>query len=326
MTLAITFLAPGRLWLLLAVAALVVAYVVLQQRRRHYAARFTNLDLLASVAPKHSGWRRHLSGAIVGLGLVALIVGIARPVRNEKVPSEQAIVMMAVDVSASMNATDVAPTRLEAARAAAERFVKGVPKKFQVGLVAFDQSAQVLATPTTDHASVIAAIEGMQVGPGTATGDAISTAVDTVKSTLNRARADGSAKKGKLPAATIVLVSDGVPTLGEPVSQATAQAKAANVPVTTIAYGTANGQVTVQGETVDVPADPATMEQIADDTGGSFFTAQSSNQLKKVYDDIQGRVGFHLEPREILRWFIALALVALFLGVLVSFVWTGRFL
>jgi Ca-activated chloride channel family protein len=321
-----TFLAPSRLWLLLLVAALVVAYVLLQGRRRHYAARFTNLDLLASVAPKRPGWRRHLTAVAVGIGLVALVLGLARPTRDEKVPSEHAIVMLVVDVSASMKATDVSPSRIQAAQSAAEQFVDKVPPKFQVGLIAFDGTTRVLATPTTDHAAVVQGIQRLRTGPGTATGDALSTAVDTVETTLKSARADATTEKGKPPAATIVLVSDGVTTVGSPLADATTEAADAGVPVTTIAYGTQYGQVTVEGEIVDVPSDPEAMSAVAKATGGKFFTAESSNELRSVYNDIQARVGFHLEQREILRWFIGLAVVALLLAVVASLLWSGRFL
>jgi Ca-activated chloride channel homolog len=321
-----TFLAPSRLWLLLLVVGLVVAYLVLQHRRRHYAARFTNLDLLASVAPKRPGWRRHVAAGAMALGLASLVVGLARPVRDEKVPSDHAIVMLVVDVSASMRATDVSPTRLEAAKSAAAEFVRAVPARFQVGLIAFDGTTRVLDTPTTDHATVINGIRRLQTGPGTATGDAISTAVDTVQTSLRNARADARTKKGEPPAATVVLVSDGVRTVGSPISDATTQASEAGVPVTTIAYGTQSGQVTVEGEVVDVPSDPVTMNQIAQQTGGKFFTAESSNELRSVYKDIQARVGFHLEPREILRLFIGLGIVLLLLAAIASMLWSARFL
>jgi Ca-activated chloride channel homolog len=321
-----TFLAPSRLWLLLPIVALVVAYFFLQARRRHYAARFTNLELLASVAPKRPGWRRHVAALAMAIGLVALTLGLARPVRDEKVPSEHAIVMLVVDVSASMKATDVSPSRLEAAQAAAEGFVDKVPAKFQVGLIAFDGTTRVLATPTTDHAAVSQGIQRLRTGPGTATGDALSTAVDTVETTLKNAQADARNGKGKPPAATIVLVSDGVTTVGSPLPRATKEAAASGVPVNTIAYGTQFGQVTVEGEIVAVPSDPDAMSRVADATGGKFFTAESSNELRSVYDDIQSRVGFHFEQREILRWFIGIAVVALFLAVVASMVWGARFL
>ena len=177
-----TFLAPSRLWLLLAIAALAIAYVILQSRRRHYAARFTNLDLLASVAPRHPGWRRHVAAAAIGLGLVALIVGIARPVRDEKVPSDEAVVMLVVDVSASMEATDVAPSRLQAAQEAAARFVKGVPDKFQVGLISFDESTHVLATPARRARRRSAGRAARRAAP------AFATATTTPRSSSGRRR------------------------------------------------------------------------------------------------------------------------------------------
>src|SRR5213592_2850995 len=150
-----TFLSPSRLLLLVFVFALGAAYVVLQKRRRHYAVRFTNIALLDSVAPKRPGWRRHLSAAIAGVALIAMVVGLARPARDEKVPREEAVVMLAIDVSRSMTATDVAPSRLESAVAAAKDFVDGVPGGFRVGLVAFDDEARILATPTLERQVVI---------------------------------------------------------------------------------------------------------------------------------------------------------------------------
>jgi Ca-activated chloride channel family protein len=321
-----TFLAPTRLWLFVAVAALAGAYVVLQLRRRGYAARFTNVDLLASIAPRRPGWRRHLAALGVILGLSALIIGLARPARDERVPSEEAIVMLVVDVSASMEATDVAPSRIEAARSAAQSFVEGIPDDFQVGLVAFDASTRVLATPSADHESVISAIERLETGPGTAAGDALAAALDTVAASLNRASVEPTTDEGEHPAATIVLVSDGVTTVGRPLEEATSQAVEQGVPVTTIAYGTDAGTVMVEGEIVNVPADPEAMSQVADQTGGSFFTAESGSELENVYDDIQTRVGFHLEQREILRFFIGLGVLALVLAAAASMLWSARFL
>ena len=165
-----TFLASERLWLLVVVVALAAAYVVLQRRRRHYAVRFTNLDLLASVAPKRPGWRRHASAALVGVALVGVVLGLARPARDERVPKEAATVVLVVDTSVSMEATDVAPDRLRAAQAAAHTFVDGLPDGLLVGLVAFDGSTRLLATPTAEHAAVEQALDQLATGPGTAAG------------------------------------------------------------------------------------------------------------------------------------------------------------
>jgi Ca-activated chloride channel homolog len=326
-----TFLAPSWLLLLLVVAALAGGYVLLQSRRRHYAVKFTNLELLQSVAPRRPGWRRHVAAAAVGLGLIALIVGLARPVRSEKVPRDEAIVMLVVDVSASMSATDVSPSRIGAATAAATDFVKGVPAGFQVGLVAFDRTPRVLSTPTVDHAAVIAAIGQLTVGPGTATGDALSAALDAVAASLaasesSTAATSPTAPLDQPPNATVVLLSDGATTVGQPISTAERTATDRGIPVTTIAYGTDTGTVMVDGQPVAVPADTAAMSQLAQSTGGSFFKAGSAAELSSVYDDIQSRIGYRLEDREILRTFLGIGIIAMLLATAASLFWNARFL
>lgn len=315
-----TLLAPERLWLLVLVGVLVALYLVLQQRRRHYAVRFTNLALLDSVAPRRPGWRRHVAAAIAGLALVALVVGLARPARDEKVPREEAVVMLAIDVSRSMTATDVSPSRMESAIAAAEDFIVDVPSRFRVGLVAFDDEARILATPTLEHQIVIDSLSRLEPGRGTAAGDGIDASLEAIESVL------GTGEGVDDFAATIVLLSDGATTSGMDPAEAARLAADAGVPVTTIAYGTDGGTVEIEGDIVPVPADPAAMEAIADATEGTFFEAASASQLREVYEDIQGRVGFTVEQREIVLWFLVAALVALVLALMSSMLWQARFL
>ncbi len=169
------FLSPGRLLLLLVVAALAGLYVWVQHRRRHAAVRYTNLSLLAEVAPARPGWRRHLPAAAVALALAALVVAIAQPVQQVRVPKEAANVMMVIDVSASMDATDVSPSRLEAAVASAKVFVNDLPPQVRVGLVSFDRIARVVTSPTVDHRLVLDGIDRLILGTGTATGEAVYT-------------------------------------------------------------------------------------------------------------------------------------------------------
>ncbi|HET9444364.1 MAG TPA: VWA domain-containing protein, partial [Acidimicrobiales bacterium] len=166
-----TLVNPGRLWLLAALPALAAGYWLLQRRRRPRAVRFTNVELLGAVAPARAAWRRHLPAAGMALALATLVVGLAGPVARVRVPKEAATVMLVVDTSASMNATDVSPTRLDAAVEAASAFVEDLPAQHRVGLVAFDARARVLRAPTTDHGAVVDAIEGLALGPGTAAGD-----------------------------------------------------------------------------------------------------------------------------------------------------------
>jgi Ca-activated chloride channel family protein len=312
--------------LLVAVAALAVAYVVLQRRRRHYAVRFTNLELLDSVAPRRPGWRRHVVTVAALLGVSALVVSLARPAREERVPRGEGIVMLAIDVSASMTATDVEPSRIEAAQDAAREFVEQTPDRFQVGLVVFDANARVLAAPTTDHDAVVAAIESFTPGEGTAGGEGIYAALDAIEAATRDAVTTAQTGEDEDLAATIVLLSDGTTTVGRPVEDAAQAAATASVPITTIAYGTPTGSVEIRGQVVPVPADTETMAAVARTTGGSAFEAASADQLRAVYDDIQGRVGSTTETREIGRFFIGLAVVALLLALVASMLWTARFL
>lgn len=306
-----TFLASERLWLLVVVAALAAAYVVLQRRRRHYAVRFTNLELLASVAPRRPGWRRHVSAALAGVALAGVVLGLARPARDERVPKEAATVVLVVDTSVSMEATDVAPDRLQAAQAAARTFVDGLPDGLLVGLVAFDGSTRLLATPTADHAAVEQALGRLATGPGTAAGEGVYAALGAITDKRS---------------AAIVLLSDGVTTVGRPVEEAAAAAARQGVPVTTIAFGTGTGTVEVQGQVVPVPADPATMSAVAETTGGIFFEAFSAEQLRDVYRDIGTRVGYEVEQREIGMTFVAVAFVLLLAALAAGLVWTSRIL
>jgi Ca-activated chloride channel family protein len=293
--------------------------VLLARRRRLRAVRLPTTRVLAAVAPKRSVWRRHAPAAVALLTVVLLVVAVARPARDERVPREAAVVVLAVDVSASMTATDVAPSRIDAAVAAASDFVDDVPDRFQLGLVAFDGTARVLTTPTEDHDAVRAALQRLTPGEGTAAGEGIAAALDAISSSVEQAGGGGL----DLPA-SIVLLSDGATTVGRPVEEAAREAADRSVPVSTIAFGTDRGTVVVGGEVVPVPADRQTMEAVADLTGGTAAEAETADELHDVYDDIGARVGSVVEQREIGRAFLGIALVALLAAVASSFVWSPR--
>jgi Ca-activated chloride channel family protein len=314
-----SLLSPERLLLLVLPLGLAAAYVLLARRRRLHAVRLPTTRVLASVAPRGAAWRRHASAAVALLTLVLLIVALARPARDERVPREAAVVVLAVDVSASMTATDVAPSRIDAAVAAASTFVDDVPARFQLGLVAFDGTARVLTTPTEDHDAVRAALQRLTPGEGTAAGEGIAAALDAISTSVDAAGAGGV----DLPA-SIVLLSDGATTVGRPVEEAAREAADRSVPVSTIAFGTDQGAVVVGGEVVPVPADRESMRAVADITGGTAAEAETADQLKHVYDDIGARVGSVVEQREIGRTFLGAALVALLAAVAASFVWSAR--
>ena len=314
------FLAPGRLALLLVVLALAGVYLWVQRRRRHAAVRFSNLALLAEIAPPKAGWRRHVPAAAVALAMAALVVSIAEPVHSVRVPKEAATVMLVIDVSASMDATDVSPSRLEAATAAAKVFVDELPPQVRVGLVSFDRIARVITSPTVDHQAVTDGIDRLILGTGTATGDAIYTGLDALAAAEDTAGAAPTTKGGS----AMVLLSDGVPTVGRPVAAAAQEAANRGVPISTIAFGTADGRVTVGGRLVSVPADPDTMASIAETTNGKFFKAVSAKELRSVYKDIGTRVGYETEQHDASGPVLLLAVLALLVASGLALLWNGR--
>ncbi|WAX57184.1 VWA domain-containing protein [Jatrophihabitans cynanchi] len=314
------FIAPAWLWLLVLVAALLVAYVLLQLRRTKYVARFSNLELLGSVAPRRPGWRRHLTFALLLAGLTVLTVGVAQPTAAVRVPRDRATVMLAVDVSLSMQATDVLPSRIDAAKAAGKKFVGLLPSRINLGLVAFGGNASVLVSPTVDRAPVEAAIKGLKLQESTAIGEAIFTSLQAI-TVFGQAT---TAKGDKPPPARIVLLSDGTNTVGRPVSAAVDAAKKAGVQVSTIAFGTDNGTVTYQGDTIPVPADKQALQQIADDTGGTFHTAASVQELEQVYQNIGQQIGYTTKQRDVSWRYMAVGLLVLLAAAGTSMLWSGR--
>ena len=311
------FLAPARLWLLLAVLALAVAYVLVQRRRPAAALRFSELDLLASVLPRSAAWKRHVPAVLLLLALTALTTAFARPTGTVQVPRERATVIVALDVSLSMLADDVDPDRITAAKASAASFVEGLPDRFDVGLVAFSGQADVVVTPTQDHAAVSAAVRSLRLDESTAIGEAVF-------ASLAAARSVAASPGQEPPPARIVLLSDGTNTAGRSLGEAARAARAARVPVSTIAYGTPEGTVSVNGELIPVPVDAAALDQLAGATGGASFSAQSGEQLSEVYDDIRGQVGTTSETREITSRVAGVALALGLAAAVTSLAWGTR--
>lgn len=315
-----TFLSPHRLVALAGVAVLALAYLALSRRRRHYAVRFTNLDLLSSLAPRRPGWRRHLSAAGVLAGLVVLVVGFAQPVRPERVPKRGATVVLVLDVSLSMGATDVSPSRIAAAQEAAGDFVAMLPPAIRLGLVVFDANARVLVPPGQDRASVIRAIENLTLGRGTGTGEAVFAALGSIEGFTGDSDADDD------PAARVVLMSDGHQTTGRPLDAAGDAAEEAGVAVWTIAYGTDHGSILVDGERTAVPSDPPAMRDLAAATGGRSFAAASAAELAGVYEDIGSTIGHTTEEREYTATLVGIALALLAAASGAGLLWSARFL
>ena len=314
------FLSPGYLLLLVPAIALLVVYVVLQLRRKVYVARFSNVELLGTVAPRRPGWRRHLTFALLLIGLTVLSVGVARPAAAVRVARDRATVMVAIDVSLSMQATDVLPTRIAAAKSAATEFVSLLPARINVGLVAFGGNASVLVPPTLDRDSVRAGINNLQLQESTAIGEAVFTSLDAIKVFGQASTARGD----KPPPARIVLMSDGANNKGRSIAQAIDAAKAAAVPVSTIAFGTATGSVTYQGETIPVPPDLQALQTLANGTHGSFHTAHSAEELKTVFSDIGSQIGYTTVHRDISWRFLAIGLLFTMAAAGTAMLWGGR--
>jgi Ca-activated chloride channel family protein len=313
------FVHPERLWALLLVVALVAAYVVMQVTRRStYAVRFTNLALLDVVAPKRPGWRRHVTAGAFGLGAALLVVALAEPTREVQVPRERATVVLAIDVSLSMEATDILPSRLDAAKGAAGEFLDTVPETINVGLVAFAGSANVLVPPTTDHELVRRAVDDLVLGEGTGIGEAIFASLAAIES------APPADDPDEPVPATIVVLSDGETTMGRSNAEGIDAANEAGVPVSTIAFGTEDGLIFIEGEAIPVPPDLAAMEQIADATGGVSFEAESEQELEAAYADLGSSIGFETEERPVTEWFIGAAMVGLFGAAVLSLLWFAR--
>ncbi|BAK36345.1 hypothetical protein MLP_33310 [Microlunatus phosphovorus NM-1] len=290
----LTFLSPDRLLILLVIPLLVGAYIWATRRKNRRGMRFTNTSMLDVVVPKQSQWRRHLAVALSLLSLITLTAAFARPSTVIDVPRERATVVIVIDASQSMQATDVAPNRLAAAKTAAIEFVEKLPEKYNVSIVSMAGNASILVPPTLAHNTVENAINSIQLQDGTAIGEGIYTALRA----LQQAPKDPKKPDSVAPGA-IVLLSDGSNTAGRAPMQGAAEARKAKVPIYTIAYGTENGYVDLDDERQAVPVDHELMKQIAALTNGQYFAAATVDQLKTVYANIGSEVGYEKAEREV---------------------------
>jgi Ca-activated chloride channel family protein len=341
----VTFERPLLLLTLLVVPLAVVLYVLAERRRMRYAIRFTNLDVLAGVVGDRYR-RRFVPLALFLLALAALCVGMARPQHTTLVPKDRATVILVVDVSRSMQAKDVKPSRIGAASAAVRTFLDRVPDRLQVGLIAFAGDPAVANPPTTNHDLVRKSLETIQWFPsfgGTAIGDALAAAVKLGQQAV-------SGENGNLASATaaapntqtrglvsILFLSDGAQTRGElePIEGADL-AKQAGIPVYTVALGTPNGALNFGGggaypgtgpfggRRVPVPPDPDTLRAIAVRTGGEFFAAQSAKSLQAAYKKLGSSLGRKPGQSEITYGFLAGAAFLLVAAGLLSALWSPR--
>jgi Ca-activated chloride channel family protein len=340
-----TFADPLLLLGLLLVPIGLVVYRLVQRRRSRYAVRFTNVDLLGNLVPRTPAWRRHVPPAFYLVAMGALVLALARPSMAVQVPREEATIILTMDVSGSMMATDVAPTRLAAAQQAANDFVDRLPAGVKVGLVSFSTAPRVVVAPTTDRAAVHTGIANLTAHGGTALGDAIATSLEAAgldltggpstpaasPSTDPSASPSGDPGATEAPVIANVLLSDGANSTGELEPLPAAEMAAAlNVPIYTIALGTADGVVTVNDEfgqphTLNVPPDTETLAAIAETTGGRAFEAPTAADLAQIYDSLGSRIGYTTEEREVTQWFAAAGLLLVVAGAGLAAHWFNRF-
>jgi Ca-activated chloride channel homolog len=328
-----SFQNPAALLLLAFVPLTALIYLAAQRRRRRFAVRFTNMELLGDVVSDTPSWRRHIPPLLFLLSIAALVFAIARPHTTVNVAKRKATVMLMTDTSGSMQADDVKPSRLVAARNAAKAFVDNTPKKIEVGFITFNSTSQLIVPPTSDHDKVKAGLDTIRPGGGTAIGSAIETSLGAMAPLLKaeqaKAKQQKTPPKKTAPPAVMVLLSDGKATTGLPPGRAAKHAAQLNVPIYTVALGTDSAVVQVADpvggfRTVQVPPDPKALKQIADTTGGKFFATANASKLSDIYKSLGTRIGFTKQKRELTAAFAAAGLVLMMLGGAFSLVWFGR--
>ncbi len=316
----LTLLSPWRLSLLVLPLALIVLSVVDVRRKPKQRVRFSSLELFDDLVVSPSRLKQILPTGLVVLAMCAGVVAAARPAYEETDKTEKAVVALAIDVSLSMSATDVAPSRIEVAKKSAIRFVDNAPADTLIGVVAFDSTAQQIISATDNRDAIRRVISRLEPGTGTAIGEAIFASLDTIASAADETDAEKSA-------GTIILLSDGTTTTGRPDNEAAAAAQARGVKVNTIAFGTADGTVvTPDGQTVPVPPDEQALQNIADIARGKSFTATTEDALTKIYESLGSAIVRKTLTKEASGLFALAAVVLLFLAAVVSQRWFRRLL
>jgi len=317
----VSFEAPALLLGLLLVPLAAVGYWLLQRRPSHYPVRYSNVEVLATVAGKGGTWKRHVPAALLLASLAALAIAFARPTIMVGAPDERASVVLVVDISGSMRAQDVQPTRLAAAKQAMLTFLAHAPSTLRVGIVAFSNEPQVIVTPTLDRDELRQGIHFLEPAFGTALGDALARSVELARTTTatprqgqGQAQAPQQDQTANAPVkdekgralASILLLSDGFQTRGllSP-GQGAERARSAGIPVFTIALGTEGGTIVDREQVIPVPPDRETLAAIAEYTGGESFDAETAGAVKRVYSGLGSRVGRRNKPREVTSAFVA---------------------
>jgi Ca-activated chloride channel homolog len=347
----VTFVWPQFLWLLLILPLLVAVYLWLLKRRKKVSVQYSNLALVKQALGKQPAWRRHLPPALMLVALGAMLFAAARPMTIIQLPSNKQTIMLAMDVSGSMRAKDVEPSRLVAAQNAAKAFLTELPRHVRVGIVAFAGSAQLAQLPTLSREDLVTAIDSFQLQRGTATGNGIALSLATLfpddgidisqmqwganASMSPRARPLGEAKKeetkkepvapGSYTSAAIIMLTDGQRTTGIDPLEAAKMAADRGVRVYTVGVGTVNGEtIGFDGWSMRVRLDEETLKQIANRTAAEYFYAGTAADLKKVYEALSSRLGVEKRETEVSGIVSLIAAVFALLAAGLSVAWFGR--
>jgi Ca-activated chloride channel family protein len=342
-----TFLWPQMLWLLLVLPVLVAAYVLVLRRKRRAAVRYAGLAMVGDALSAGQRFRRHVPPALFVIALALMVVAIARPAAVVTLPSQNETVVLAMDVSGSMRAVDVKPSRIAAAQEAARAFIADVPRTMRIGVVAFAATASAVQMPTHSRDDVLAAIDRFQLQRGTAIGSGILIALKTIfpaeqfdlrgqeprrAQSLDRPREEDAATPKVVPpgshsGAAIILLSDGQTTAGPDPMAAARIAADHGVRVFTIGIGTPAGEtLAVEGWSMRVRLDEEALKAIANITRGEYFHAGTAMDLKQVYQALNARLVFERKETEVSALFAAAAAVVATLGAFLSLLWFNRLL
>jgi Ca-activated chloride channel family protein len=323
-----SFASPLVLVALLVVPLVALAYLVSNRTRVRYARRFTNPALLPNVVDRSPGWRRHVPIALLLVGLTVMLVGAARPRALVDVKRENATIVLAIDTSRSMQAVDVRPSRLDAVKTAALKFVRELPAKYRIGVVDFATQASVAAPATRNRELVEKALTQLSPGGGTALGDGIVTAINVGRAVPREPGQHGQA--GDVPPSTVILFSDGLQEGGE-VSAADALKRAIqlHVPINTVLVGSQYGIVRVPRvggfvQFIRVPADASEVKQIAKLSHGRFYVGPRTADLRPVTAQLKSRIGKTPKKEELSFAFALGAIGFLLAGAVLSAIWLRR--
>jgi Ca-activated chloride channel family protein len=332
-----TFLWPELLWLLLLVPAVIALYLLVLRGKKKSAVRFASLSVLKeAVGP---AWRRHVPPAMLVLGLAVMLAAIARPAAVITLPSNHETVILAIDVSGSMRASDVEPSRIEAAQAAARTFVNEQPRSTRIGIVAFAGSAALVQPPSTNRREVLGAIDSLQLQHATAVGSGLLVSlkalfpdvpIDLPRGRLRNAATSPDFKPvppGSYAAGAIVLLTDGQTTTGPDPVEVARLAAERGVRVFTVGVGTENGQIlTGDGWSMRVRLDEEALKAVADLTRAEYFYAGTAMDLKKVYQSLRSKLVMEKKETEITALFSAIAAATVLLSATLSLLWFNRLL